>query len=112
MRRALTVIASLAAFLGAGSAQAQDWLTPHLESQRWNNLNNNRDRSDRDRSPRAEPGAPPPCTVDMVPSAERRRVEAEFQRRVRSEGHDRAYAWSVEQGRLTRQRMQARGVCR
>lgn len=111
MRRAIVVFASLAAFLNAAPVQAQDWLTPHLESQRWNNLNNNRERADRDRS-RAEPGAPPPCTLDMVSSAERRRVEAEFQRRVQTQGYDRAYAWSVEQGRLTRQRMQARGVCR
>jgi hypothetical protein len=112
MRRAVVVIASLAAVLGTGSAQAQDWLSPHLESQRWyNNLNNNRDRSDRARSPRARSG-PPPCTPDMVSSAERRQVEAEFQRRVRTQGYDRAYAWSIEQGRLTRQRMQARGVCR
>lgn len=51
------------------------------------------------------------CSADALPLAERRRMQIEYQRRVRADGKASADAWVREQGRRFRQKLVAEGVC-
>jgi hypothetical protein len=51
------------------------------------------------------------CSADALPIAERRRMQAEYQRRLRADGKSSADAWVNEQGRRFRERLAAEGVC-
>ena len=51
------------------------------------------------------------CSADALPIAERRRMQAEYQRRLRADGKSSADAWVKEQGRRFRERLVAEGVC-
>lgn len=54
----------------------------------------------------------PECSVEQVPAADRRRMEAEYDQRVRADGRRSANLWAQEQGRVWTQRMRQDGVCR
>lgn len=51
------------------------------------------------------------CSADALPAAERRRMQIEYQRRLRADGKTSADAWVREQGRRFHQRLVAQGVC-
>ena len=51
------------------------------------------------------------CSAEALPAAERRRMQAEYQRRLRADGKSNADAWVKEQGRRFRERLIAEGVC-
>lgn len=51
------------------------------------------------------------CSADALPAADRRRMQIEYQRRVRADGRARADAWVAEQARQFRRQLVAEGVC-
>ena len=51
------------------------------------------------------------CSADALPASDRRRMEQEYVRRVRSDGKPSADAWVAEQGRKFRMKLVAEGVC-
>jgi len=51
------------------------------------------------------------CSADALPAAERRRMQIEYQRRVRADGKTSADAWVKEQARRFHQQLVAEGVC-
>lgn len=51
------------------------------------------------------------CSADALPAADRRRMEAEYVRRARTDGRSSADAWVREQGIRFRQQLVAQGVC-
>ena len=51
------------------------------------------------------------CSADALPAADRKRMEAEYMRRLKSSGKASADAYAQRQGRLYRQKLEAEGVC-
>lgn len=51
------------------------------------------------------------CSADALPNAERRRLQAEYLTRLRTDGKSSADAWVKDQGRRFRERLVAEGVC-
>lgn len=76
--------------IGVAAALAQDWLTPNLEAQRYNNLRRHQQRLRARPAPRqsARPGMSPQRQAEL-----RRQIEPEYWRRVRRDGKARADAW-------------------
>lgn len=118
--RTLIVLGALAApalFATALSAQDSNTLNRHLEQQQWQRLQDHQNQSrqmdarDRDTSQAARRTPPQACSADALPAADRRRLEAEYVRRVRSDGRASADAWVREQGQRFRLTLEARGVC-
>lgn len=52
------------------------------------------------------------CPSDALPAAERQRLQAEYAERLQRDGRRSADAWSAEQGRQFRARLEAEGVCK
>lgn len=72
------------------------------------------DRYNREQRTRARDGQARPstdCSADALPAADRRRMEIEYVRRVRSDGRASADAWVREQGQRFRLRLVAEGIC-
>jgi len=63
---------------------------------------------DADERPQATSEA---CSADALPAAERRRMEADYVRRVGKDGKASADAWVREQGMRFRKQLIAEGVC-
>jgi hypothetical protein len=103
--------------LSVGTAVAMDWLTPHLESQRYNNnLRRRQQQMQRKGTARYQPGQP---AITHGPDPARRRqlmrqIEPEYRRRVQLYGKGSADRWlqrtawrlGVEEGRRARRRAQ------
>lgn len=51
------------------------------------------------------------CSADALPAADRKRMEAEYMRRLRADGKASADAWVREQGRRFHMKLVADGVC-
>jgi len=64
-------------------------------------------------SPYSAPSSPTSkaCSADALPAADRKRMEAEYMRRLKTSGKARADAYVQRQGRLYRQKLEAEGVC-
>jgi hypothetical protein len=101
--------------LGVAPAAAMDWLTPHLESQRYNNNIRRRQRQmQREGTARFQPGQP--ATSPGPDPARRqqlmRQIEPEYRWRVKRYDKASADRWlkqsawqlGVEEGRRARQR--------
>ncbi len=114
MKRASMLLAGLLAVLGLwpemgiAPAQAQmDWLTPNLESQRYNNLRQHQQSQRSNRQKTAQPRISPQRRQQLM-----RQIEPEYRRRVRMYGKARANEWlkrtawriGVEEGRRARNR--------
>lgn len=101
--------------LGVAPAAAMDWLTPHLESQRYNNNIRRRQRQmQREGTARYQRGQP---AIAVGPDPARRQqlmrqIEPEYRRRVQLYGKGSADRWlkrtawrlGVEEGRRARRR--------
>jgi len=51
------------------------------------------------------------CSADLLPTADRRRMESEYIRRARDDGKASADGWVEEQGRRFYLKMVAQGIC-
>lgn len=117
MERSFLWLSVIALVAGAAPAAAQmDWLTPHLDSQRWNNLREHQ------RGQQAKRTAPrPPAPRPMSPQhesdawaaqreARKAQLRPEYERRVVTEGRESANRWLAEKapelGRRDREAMQ------
>ncbi|WP_054308959.1 hypothetical protein [Mesorhizobium sp. 1M-11] len=117
MKRTALLLAGLTLFFnplpGAGvpSAHAQmDWLTPKLESQRYDNTRRHQQRlgTYRQRPQSSRPGISPARMRQLM-----RQVEPEYRRRVQIHGKARADEWlkrtayrlGVEEGRRARRNL-------
>lgn len=56
-------------------------------------------------------GGDPRCSSAALPADERRRMQAEYARRLLRDGRASADAWAREQGRLFRASLEAEGIC-
>ena len=103
--------------LGARPAAAMDWLTPHLESQRFNNnLRRRQQQMKRKAAPRYQSGraATSPGPDPVRRQQLMREIEPEYWRRVRAHGKASADRWlkrtayqlGVEEGRRARRQLQ------
>lgn len=114
----LATMAVLAA-MTAAPAVAQEYVIPQI----WGNgllgqsamthtretlLNDDDDRSDRREDRRAETRE---CSADALPAHERRALEREYMRRMRSDGRASADLWVRDQGRQFREKLEREGVC-
>lgn len=112
MKRPALILAGLVLlvnpFQGAGVSQAlaqMDWLTPGLESQRYDNLRRHQQRTYQQRPRAPRPGISPQRMQQLM-----RQVEPEYHRRVRLYGKPRADEWlkrtayrlGIEEGRRAR----------
>lgn len=117
MKRPALILAGLVLLVsplpGAGISQAlaqMDWLTPGLESQRYDNLRRHQQRTYQQRSYQQRPRAPRPGISPQRMQQLMRQVEPEYRRRVRLYGKPRADEWlkrtayrlGVEEGRRAR----------
>lgn len=98
-------------------ALAQDYLGTHLQQQLDNqqldnNLANHRagqkSRSSKHKLTSASRTA---CSLNAMPAAEKRRLEAEYGRRLLINGKAKADLWAAGQGRAFRARLVAQGIC-
>lgn len=93
-------------------------LDRHLQHQQWTRVQNHQmapatpasQTAPASRGNRAQADASA-CSAEALPAADRRRMEAEYHRILRSQGRASADAWVHEQGRLFRQKLVAQGVC-
>ncbi len=111
--RAFAMAAGMALLLVApAGAQDMNTLNRHLEHQQWQRLQDhqNRARSQRPRSGERS-RARPRCSADSLPSAERRRLEREYARRLQAEGRASADRWIRGEGMRYRCQLEARGIC-
>lgn len=53
----------------------------------------------------------PKCSAEALPAADRKRMEAEYMRRLRTDGKESADAWVREQGKRFHMKLVADGVC-
>lgn len=51
------------------------------------------------------------CSADALPAADRKRMETEYARRMKTSGKASADAYVQRQGRLYRQKLEAEGIC-
>lgn len=109
----LLLPALLVAGLGSqANAQMVDipiWSNGILGQQALRSTYDNYDRQNGIKKDSARPS--PACSPEALPAADRRRMEAEYARRQRSDGKASADAWVQEQGRLFRMKLIADGVC-
>ncbi|KAA0970709.1 hypothetical protein FPY71_09490 [Aureimonas fodinaquatilis] len=96
-------------------AQDLNTLDRHLDSQRWNRLQDHQNQT-RTMGPRSQQTRPSKnlakCTENHVPRGDYRRMEAEYHKKRRAEGKRNADRWSRQQADAWYQRLKARGVCR
>ncbi len=95
-------VAASAALTPLPARAQMDWLTPHLENQRWSNLREHQQRM-RERDPTEKPAAstkrnppaPRPSNATRPESAQAaaKRLEPEYRLRVRRDGKASADAW-------------------
>ncbi|MEO4001641.1 hypothetical protein [Mesorhizobium sp. CAU 1732] len=123
-RKTISTLAITLALAIAAPAAAQDMNTlgRHLENQQWQRLqdhqNRNRtmkpSRNSRENRPSQsrQRAALPACSIDLVSSRDRRRMEAEYNRIVRASGSRKADAWAQQQGRIHARQMRQKGLCR
>jgi hypothetical protein len=52
------------------------------------------------------------CSSDVVPAAERRRLQTEYSRRLMRDGRRDADEWAAEQGRQFRTGLEREGICK
>jgi len=110
-----------AAMLFSGPVVAQEYVIPQI----WGNgllgqsamevTRQNLERyhgEDGDSSERATPeNEYPGCSADALPADDRRRMEAEYSRRLQSDGKQSADAWVHHQGRQFHQKLVDDGTC-
>ena len=111
--RALAIAAGLAAFAFAGAAQAQYApVDPMPQGQSAMSVMGNKLSGDiaEGRSTSSD-RISSRCFADSGPGPERRAMEAEHARRVRTDGQAAADAWRAEHGRQYRARLVADGRC-
>ena len=116
MAVALAMIVPLLVDTGL-SAQDANTLDRHLQHQQWQRVQDHQNQTRR-MSPRERTGrdsvrdsSSELCSADALPAEERRRMEAEYVRRVGEDGKASADAWVREQGRQFRLRLVAAGTC-
>ncbi len=89
-------------------------LDRHLDSQRWNRLQDhqNRKRMGPNRKvQKRQQATRPRCSADSMPRAERQRIEARAMRIMRSEGREAAVAYARKEGMAYRKKLQRQGIC-
>lgn len=113
--RVLTIALGSLVLAGGVPAHAQTvdvpiWSNGILGQQALSNTYDNYNRSvgidDEERSTRSQS-----CSAETLPDADRRRMETEYVRRVRTDGKVSADAWVHEQGRRFHETLVARGDC-
>lgn len=77
----------------------------------YDNYNRQNGIDDKKEPKSASKPASKPCSADALPVADRRRMEAEYIRRAKSDGKASADAWVQEQGKRFHQKLVAEGVC-
>ncbi len=95
-------------------AQDSNTLNRHLEHQQWQRLQDHQMESrkmDVRRQKTAVRAQSQACSADALPAADRRRMEADYMRRLRADGKASADAWVREQGRKFRLKLVAEGIC-
>lgn len=108
-RQMISTLAMTLALAIAAPAVAQDFnYTPG-----WSNTQNfNRLHERGGSSKKSRQKALPGCTIDLVSSRDRRRMEAEYNRIVRTSGSRKADAWAQQQGKTYARQMRKQGLCR
>lgn len=86
------------------------WGNGILGQQNLRNTYENTDRATGVKSSRTKASSAS-CSVDALPAADRRRMEAEYMRRASADGKASADAWVREQGIRFHKKLVAEGVC-
>ncbi|TBU94669.1 hypothetical protein [Phytopseudomonas dryadis] len=111
----LTVFA-LFSFIDRGMAYDMNTLDRHLDTQRWNRLQDHQNSqrtkpAPRKNTPTNRKASKPACSADSMPPAERRRMEAQARRIMQREGQAAAVAYARKQGMAYHQKLKKQGIC-